>query len=93
MVALKEKSDKELAQYNLELKEIKRILEHDRKLKEFMNVKAQERELDEESLARKRKKGRLLNDVPFFRRLDLMNVKQNKNEMMKILTDSFIRCC
>jgi len=56
MVALKEKSDKELAQYNLELKEIKRILEHDRKLKEFMNVKAQERELDEESLARKRKK-------------------------------------
>ena len=86
MVALKEKSDKELAQYNLELKEIKRILEHDRKLKEFMNVKAQERELDEESLARKRKKGRLFNDVPLFRRFNLIKVKQNKNEMMQILT-------
>lgn len=56
MLALKEKSDKEMIQYNVELKEIRRILEHDRKLKEFMTVKAQEREMDEESLARKRKK-------------------------------------
>lgn len=56
MLALKEKSDKEMVQYNVELKEIRRILEHDRKLKEFMTVKAQEREMDEESLARKRKK-------------------------------------
>jgi len=56
MLALKEKSDKEMVQYNMELKNIRRTLEHDRKLKEFMTVKAQEREMDEESLARKRKK-------------------------------------
>ena len=56
MLALKEKSDKEMIQYNNELKEIKRILEHDRKLKEFMTAKAQERDMDEEAIAKKRKK-------------------------------------
>jgi len=43
MIALKEKSDKELLQYNTDLKELMRIIDHDRKLKEFMSVKCEDR--------------------------------------------------
>ncbi|XP_033098610.1 coiled-coil domain-containing protein 63-like [Anneissia japonica] len=43
MMALRDRSEKEQAQYNLELKELHRIIDHDRKLKEFMAIKAQER--------------------------------------------------
>jgi len=43
MIALKEKSDKELLQYNMELKELMRIIDHDRRLKEFMNIKTEDR--------------------------------------------------
>ena len=39
MVALKEKMDKELKQYNAEIKELIIVIEHDRKLKEFMSKK------------------------------------------------------
>ena len=42
-MALKEKSDKDLAQYNMELKELMRIIDHDRKLKEFMGIKSEDR--------------------------------------------------
>ena len=43
MIVLKEKSDKELLQYNMELKELMRVIDHDCKLKEFMNIKAENR--------------------------------------------------
>lgn len=43
MLALKEKADKELGQYNMELKELIRVIDHDRKLKDFMSRKDQER--------------------------------------------------
>ena len=43
MLALKEKADKELGQYNMELKELIRVIDHDRKLKQFMSRKDQER--------------------------------------------------
>lgn len=57
MMALKEKADKDLAQYNTELKELMRIIEHDRKLKEFMRVKSEERaEMMEGELSSQRKK-------------------------------------
>ncbi|RDD40524.1 Coiled-coil domain-containing protein 63 [Trichoplax sp. H2] len=55
MMALKEKNEKDLAQYNLELKELMRIIDHDRKLKNFMGVKGQER-LEEEILSARKKK-------------------------------------
>lgn len=41
--ALREKSDKEMAQYTMEIKELTRVLEHDKKLKSFMGVKGQDR--------------------------------------------------
>ncbi|XP_032238101.2 coiled-coil domain-containing protein 63 [Nematostella vectensis] len=58
MLALKEKNDKDLAQYNTEFKELVRIIEHDRKLKEFMRVKGEERAdmLEGELSSRKKKK-------------------------------------
>jgi len=57
MMALKEKADKDLAQYNTELKELMRIIEHDRKLKEFMRIKSEERaEMMEGELSSQRKK-------------------------------------
>ena len=57
MLALKEKADKEMTQYNTELKELARIIDHDRKLREFMSRKDQERsEAHEEMEAMKRKR-------------------------------------
>ena len=57
MLALKEKADKEMTQYNTELKELVRIIDHDRKLREFMSRKDQERaEAHEEMEAMKRKR-------------------------------------
>ena len=43
--ALRERADKELAQYNIDIKELTRVLEHDRKLKGFMAIKGQERKV------------------------------------------------
>ena len=56
MMALKEKADKDLSQYNTELKELMRIIEHDRKLKEFMRIKSEERAVEEGELSSQRKK-------------------------------------
>lgn len=46
MIQLKEKSDKDIAQHNAEMKELMRIIDHDRKLREFMNVKGADRDED-----------------------------------------------
>lgn len=45
MTGLKERAEKELAQYNTDIKELTRVLEHDRKLKSFMAIKGQERKV------------------------------------------------
>ncbi len=55
MIALKEKSDKDLAQYNMELKELMRIIDHDRKLKEFMGIKSEDRSDAHEGILTSRK--------------------------------------
>eukprot|EP00794_Sanderia_malayensis_P007809 gene7808-8655_t len=55
MMALKEKSDKDLAQYNMELKELMRIIDHDRKLKEFMGIKSEDRSDAQEGILTSRK--------------------------------------
>ena len=55
MMALKERNEKDVAQYNMEYKELMRIIDHDAKLKAFMNMKSQERsELEEEEAAKRR---------------------------------------
>lgn len=57
MLALKEKAEKELAQYNVELKELIRVIDHDRRLREFMSCKDKERtEAHEQIEMMKRKK-------------------------------------
>ena len=57
MIALKEKADKDLVQYNMELKELIRIIDHDRKLKEFMRIKGEERaELADKELEMKQRR-------------------------------------
>ncbi|XP_003382690.1 PREDICTED: outer dynein arm protein 1-like [Amphimedon queenslandica] len=43
LLALKDKADKELAQYQTELKELVRIIDHDQRLRNFMTCKDQER--------------------------------------------------
>lgn len=55
--ALKEKNEKDLAQYNSEYRELMRIIDHDAKLKSFMNSKAHERNEAEEAQAAKRRAG------------------------------------
>lgn len=57
MLALKEKNDKDIAQYKTEFMELERIIDHERKLKEFMRVKGEERaELMEGEMTSRRKK-------------------------------------
>lgn len=56
MLALKEKAEKELAQYNVELKELIRVIDHDRKLKEFMSCKDKERTEAHEQMEMMRRK-------------------------------------
>lgn len=43
MLGLKEKAEKEMTQFNVELKELIRVIDHDRKLREFMSCKDKER--------------------------------------------------
>ncbi|KAJ8043896.1 Coiled-coil domain-containing protein 63 [Holothuria leucospilota] len=56
MTALRERSEKDQANYNIEVKELRRIIDHEQNLKEFMNVKAQERTELKAIEAAKRKK-------------------------------------
>lgn len=57
MLALKEKNDKDIAQYKTEFMELERIIDHERKLKEFMRVKGEERaEMMEGEMSSRRKK-------------------------------------
>ncbi|KAJ7384302.1 hypothetical protein OS493_022940 [Desmophyllum pertusum] len=58
MASLRERADRDLAMYNVEIKDVMRVLEHDRKLREFMTTKAEDRVsiLEEELMARTVKK-------------------------------------
>ncbi|XP_046339053.2 coiled-coil domain-containing protein 63-like [Haliotis rufescens] len=56
MLALKERSEKDTSQHEMEMRELQRIIEHDNKLKEFMMIKANDRgEYKEEEDAKKKK--------------------------------------
>jgi hypothetical protein len=56
MMALKDRSEKDIAQQEVEMKGLNRLIDHDNQLKEFMAFKASERsELREEEEAKKRK--------------------------------------
>nr|ACJ15285.1 axonemal protein 66.0 [Haliotis asinina] len=55
MLALKERSEKDTAQHEMEMRELQRIIEHDNKLKEFMMIKSNDRgEYKEEEDAKKK---------------------------------------
>lgn len=56
MLALKEKAEKELTQFNVELKELIRVIDHDRKLREFMSCKDKERTEAHEQIELMKKK-------------------------------------
>lgn len=43
ILALKEKNDKDEAQFEHEKRDLQRIIDHDKKLREFMNTKANDR--------------------------------------------------
>lgn len=56
VIALKERSDKDIAQQEIEMKELQRIIKHDDKLKEFMGIKVHDRaDLREEEMAKKQR--------------------------------------
>lgn len=57
LIQLKDKAVKELAQHEIEIKELCRTLEHDRRIRDFIAIKLQERMLTEEALKAKRKQG------------------------------------
>ncbi|CAM4692359.1 outer dynein arm-docking complex subunit 1 isoform X1 [Caretta caretta] len=53
---LREKAEKDLAQYGAEMKELQRVLDHDRRLRHFLDIKVQERTFTQEALEAKRKR-------------------------------------
>ncbi|XP_054849545.1 outer dynein arm-docking complex subunit 1 isoform X2 [Eublepharis macularius] len=53
---LRDKTEKDLKQYDSEVKELNCILEHDRRMNEFITIKLQERKLTKEALIAKEKK-------------------------------------
>ncbi|XP_048753167.2 outer dynein arm-docking complex subunit 1-like [Ostrea edulis] len=56
MMALKDKSEKDIAQQEVEMKALNRLIDHDNRLKKFMAFKASERtELKDEEEAKKKK--------------------------------------
>jgi len=55
MTALRERSEKEMQESTMELKELNRVLEQERKLKEFMGVKGRDRAKDLGDAAKARK--------------------------------------
>lgn len=55
-MALKDKSEKDIAQQEVEMKALNRLIDHDNRLKKFMAFKASERtELKDEEEAKKKK--------------------------------------
>ncbi|CAC5404893.1 unnamed protein product [Mytilus coruscus] len=48
MIALKERSEKDIAQHDSEMKDLQRVIHHDNKLKEFFNAKSNDRALYKE---------------------------------------------
>ncbi|XP_060078678.1 coiled-coil domain-containing protein 63-like [Ylistrum balloti] len=59
MIALKERSEKDMAQHEVEMKDLQRIINHDNKLKQFLLFKAHDRaEFKDEEEAKKNKNAR-----------------------------------
>ena len=92
MLALKEKADKELSQYQMEIKELVRVIDHDRNLKAFMSRKDHERTEAHEHMEEMKKKrgkegrgGRGLQLKSIFQRL-----KRLVNEKEQLWLDSII---
>ncbi|KAM9859329.1 coiled-coil domain-containing protein 114 [Aulostomus maculatus] len=66
MAMMREKGEKDLAQYNAEMKELERIIAHECSLKEFMTTKCRVSQDDEQEMAQKQ-----LSDLKEQRRMDL----------------------
>lgn len=59
MIALKERSEKDMAQHEVEMKDLQRIINHDNKLKQFLVFKAHDRaDFKEEEEAKKNRNAR-----------------------------------
>ncbi|XP_071152230.1 coiled-coil domain-containing protein 63-like, partial [Mytilus edulis] len=56
MIALKERSEKDIAQHESEMKDLQRVIHHDNKLKEFFNAKSNDRALYKEEEEAKKSK-------------------------------------
>lgn len=63
MQSLRERSERDMTQFNSELKDILRIIDHDKKLQEFMNTKMEERNEMYEAAIQGRLEKKLLNHV------------------------------
>ena len=58
MIALKERSEKDIAQHESEMKDLQRVIHHDNKLKEFFNAKSNDRALYKEEEEAKKSKSK-----------------------------------
>lgn len=63
MQSLRERSERDMTQFNAELKDILRIIDHDKKLREFMNTKMEERSEMYEAAVQGRKEKKLLDHI------------------------------
>lgn len=63
MQSLRERSERDMTQFNAELKDNLRIIDHDKKLREFMNTKMEERSEMYEAAVQGRKEKKLLDHI------------------------------
>ncbi|XP_033761786.1 coiled-coil domain-containing protein 63-like [Pecten maximus] len=99
MIALKERSEKDMAQHEVEMKDLQRIINHDNKLKQFLVFKAHDRaEFKEEEEAKKNKNAR---DKDTDAEREQISVYEEAFERIKettdkqdisVIVDDFIAC-
>ena len=63
MQSLRERSERDMTQFNSELKDILRVIDHDKKLREFMSTKMEERGELYEAAVQGRKDKKLFNHI------------------------------
>ena len=86
MHSLRERSERDMNQFNSELKDLLRVIDHDKKLREFMRTKMEERSEIYENAVNGRKDKKLLNYVKTLQ-VELEHYENIFDELVKVCTN------
>jgi len=88
MHSLRERSERDMNQFNSELKDLLRVIDHDKKLREFMRTKMEERSEIYENAVNGRNEKKLLNYVKTLQ-VELQHYESIFNELVQVCTYYF----